>query len=163
MGLPFRRAFRSFSWINTNMLLKNHNKDLLRISKNRHAPYWFHFMLLQNFIQFLSLLVVKVEVLALRHGFRSHHFGNCRPIPTILEEAWNRKMSSEDESDKCEPPWPQFFINVTTLIIILQRTLMWPIYKNPDGSSTGVSVRAGICEHPLMHPSHHGTPLVCVT
>lgn len=75
-------------------------------------------MLLQNFIQFLSLLVVKVEVLALRHGFRSHHFGDSRPIPTILEEAWNRRMGSEDESDKWE-----LLINVTSRILTLQEAL----------------------------------------
>lgn len=80
-------------------------------------------MLLQNFIQFLSLLVVKVEVLALRNGFRSHHFGDSRPIPTILEEAWNRKMGSEGELDKCEPSWPQSFVKVATLIRILQEAL----------------------------------------
>lgn len=72
-------------------------------------------MLLQNFIQFLSLLVVKVEVLALRHGFRSHHFGDSGPIPTILEEAWNTETRLGHESHKREPP---FFISVPTVMVL---------------------------------------------
>lgn len=50
-------------------------------------PYRFHFMLLQNLIQFLPLLVVEVKVLALWHCFWSHHLGDGGPIPTILEKA----------------------------------------------------------------------------
>lgn len=50
--------------------------------------YRFHFMLLQNLIQFLSLLVVEVKVFALWHSFWSHHLGDGGPIPTILEKAW---------------------------------------------------------------------------
>lgn len=46
-------------------------------------------MLLQNLVQFLPLLVVEVEVLALGHSLGAHHLGDGGPIPTILEEAWN--------------------------------------------------------------------------
>ena len=62
------------------------------VFRNNHCccrTYRFHFMLLQNLVQFLPLLVVEVEVLALGHGLGSHHFGDGGPIPTILEEAWN--------------------------------------------------------------------------
>lgn len=49
-------------------------------------------MLLQNLIQFLSLLVVEVEVLALRDGFGAHHLGNGRPVSTILEQTYGVKV-----------------------------------------------------------------------
>lgn len=45
-------------------------------------------MLLQNLIQFLSLLVVKVEVLALGDCFGAHHLGDSRPISAILEQTY---------------------------------------------------------------------------
>lgn len=48
-------------------------------------------MLLQNLIQFLSLLVVKVEVLALGDGFGAHHLGDCGPISAILEQTYESK------------------------------------------------------------------------
>ena len=63
-------------------------------TQKQNRPAWlprayrFHFVLLQNLIQFLPLLVVKVEVLALRHRFGAHHLGNAGPVPTILEKAW---------------------------------------------------------------------------
>lgn len=46
-------------------------------------------MLLQNLVEFLPLLIVEVEILALGHSFGAHHLGDGRPIPTILEKTWN--------------------------------------------------------------------------
>lgn len=65
-----------------------------------NSTYRFHFMLLQNLVQFLPLLIVEVEVFTLGHGFRTHHLGNGRPIPTILEEAWDWKMQNPKVSPK---------------------------------------------------------------
>lgn len=48
-------------------------------------------MLLKNLIQFLSLLVVKVEVLALGDCFGAHHLGDSRPISAILEQTYESK------------------------------------------------------------------------
>lgn len=48
-------------------------------------------MLLQNLIQFLSLLVVKVEVLTLRDCFGAHHLGDSGPISAILEQTYESK------------------------------------------------------------------------
>lgn len=52
----------------------------------------FYFMLLQNLIQFLSLLVVEVEVLALGDCFRAHHLGNGGPVSAILEQTYGVKV-----------------------------------------------------------------------
>lgn len=49
-------------------------------------------MLLQNLIQFLSLLVVEVEVLALGDCFRAHHLGNGGPVSAILEQTYGVKV-----------------------------------------------------------------------
>lgn len=43
-------------------------------------------MLLEYLIQFLSLLVVEVKVLALGDSFGAHHLGNGGPVSAILEQ-----------------------------------------------------------------------------
>lgn len=107
MALPLRRAFRSFSLVKTGThILKQKTKHnpsnaekndsqshKANMKLNDFKTYWFHFMLLQNLIQFLPLLVVEVEVLALWHGFWSHHLCDSRPIPTILKKTLNWQTS----------------------------------------------------------------------
>lgn len=41
-------------------------------------------MLLQQVVQVMTPLVVEIEVLALRLAFGAHHFGNGRPVSSML-------------------------------------------------------------------------------
>lgn len=55
-------------------------------------------MLLQDLVQFLPLLVVEVEVLALRDGLGAHQLGDSRPVAAILEKSCRQNKKTKKQA-----------------------------------------------------------------